>query len=58
VKLKDVAEGTSSADSEISGLTWYLYPAVKGTLTIVLDELPRDQALDIACRTNSLDKQL
>jgi len=31
---------------------------VKGTLTIVLDEVPWDQALDIVLQNNSLDKQL
>jgi type IV pilus assembly protein PilQ len=35
-----------------------LDPAVKGSLTIVLDEVPWDQALDIVMQNNSLDKQL
>jgi type IV pilus assembly protein PilQ len=35
-----------------------LDPAVKGTLTIVLDEVPWDQALDIVLQNNGLDKQL
>jgi type IV pilus secretin PilQ/predicted competence protein len=43
---------------EISGLNVVLDPAVKGTLTIVLDEVPWDQALDIVMQNNSLDKQL
>ena len=43
---------------EISGLNVVLDPAVKGTLTIVLDEVPWDQALDIVLQNNSLDKQL
>jgi type IV pilus assembly protein PilQ len=33
-------------------------PAVKGTLTIVLDDVPWDQALDIVLHNNDLDKQL
>jgi type IV pilus assembly protein PilQ len=43
---------------EISGLNVVLDPAVKGTLTIVLDEVPWDQALDIVLQNNGLDKQL
>jgi len=43
---------------EISGLNVVLDPAVKGTLTIVLDEVPWDQALDIVLANNGLDKQL
>jgi len=43
---------------EISGLNVVLDPAVKGSLTIVLDEVPWDQALDIVLQNNSLDKQL
>jgi type IV pilus assembly protein PilQ len=43
---------------EISGLNVVLDPAVKGTLTIVLDEVPWDQALDIVMQNNGLDKQL
>src|SRR2546426_7431794 len=43
---------------EISGLNVVLDPAVKGGLTIVLDEVPWDQALDIVLQNNSLDKQL
>ncbi len=38
--------------------TLVLDPAVKGSLTIVLDEVPWDQALDIVMQNNSLDKQL
>ncbi len=33
-------------------------PGVKGTLTIVLDDVPWDQALDIVLKNNDLDKQL
>jgi type IV pilus assembly protein PilQ len=43
---------------EISSLNVVLDPAVKGTLTIVLDEVPWDQALDIVLQNNGLDKQL
>lgn len=43
---------------EISGLNVVIDPAVKGTVTIVLDDVPWDQALDIVMKNNSLDKQL
>lgn len=43
---------------EISGLNIVLDPSVKGTLTIVLTDVPWDQALDIVLRNNGLDKQL
>jgi type IV pilus assembly protein PilQ len=43
---------------EISGLNVVLDPNVKGTLTIVLDEVPWDQALDIVLQNNGLEKQL
>ena len=43
---------------EISGLNVVLDPQVKGTLTIVLDEVPWDQALDIVLQNNGLEKQL
>jgi type IV pilus assembly protein PilQ len=43
---------------EISGLNVILDPNVKGTLTIVLDEVPWDQALDLVLINNGLDKQL
>jgi type IV pilus assembly protein PilQ len=43
---------------EISGLNIVVDPNVKGTLTIVLDDVPWDQALDIVLRNNGLDKQL
>ena len=43
---------------EISGLNVVVDPAVKGTLTIVLDDVPWDQALDIVLKNNELDKQL
>jgi type IV pilus secretin PilQ/predicted competence protein len=43
---------------EISGLNVVVDPNVKGTLTIVLDDVPWDQALDIVLKNNDLDKQL
>jgi type IV pilus assembly protein PilQ len=43
---------------EISGLNVVVDPSVKGNLTIVLDDVPWDQALDIVLKNNSLDKQL
>jgi type IV pilus secretin PilQ/predicted competence protein len=43
---------------EISGLNVVVDPTVKGTLTIVLDDVPWDQALDIVLRNNDLEKQL
>ena len=39
---------------EISGLNVVLDPNVKGTLTIVLDDVPWDQALDIVLKNNGL----
>src|SRR2546422_10337707 len=43
---------------EISGLNVVLDPNVKGSLTIVLDDVPWDQALDIVLKNNSLSRQL
>ena len=43
---------------EISGLNFVLDPAVEGKVTIVLDTVPWDQALDIILKNNGLDKQL
>ena len=43
---------------EISGLNVVVDPTVKGNLTIVLDDVPWDQALDIVLKNNDLDKQL
>jgi type IV pilus secretin PilQ/predicted competence protein len=43
---------------EISGLNVVVDPNVKGSLTIVLDDVPWDQALDIVLKNNDLDKQL
>jgi type IV pilus assembly protein PilQ len=59
VNLKDVdLKDFFRLIHEISGLNVVLDPNVKGTLTIVLDEVPWDQALDIVLVNNSLDKQL
>jgi type IV pilus assembly protein PilQ len=43
---------------EISGLNVVVDPAVSGKLTIVLDDVPWDQALDIVLHNNDLDKQV
>jgi type IV pilus assembly protein PilQ len=59
VNLKDVdLKDFFRLIHEISGLNVVLDPNVKGTLTIVLDEVPWDQALDIVLQNNVLDKQL
>ncbi|MFQ5668909.1 MAG: type IV pilus secretin PilQ [Acidobacteriota bacterium] len=41
---------------EISGLNFVLDPSVNGKVTIVLDNVPWDQSLDIILRNNGLDK--
>jgi type IV pilus assembly protein PilQ len=43
---------------EVSGLNVVVDPNVKGTLTIDLNDVPWDQALDIVLRDNSLAEQL
>jgi type IV pilus assembly protein PilQ len=43
---------------EISGLNVVVDPNVKGTLTIVLDDVPWDQALELVRNNNNLDKHL
>lgn len=43
---------------EISGLNVVLDPSVRGNLTLVLDRVPWDQALDLVLKNNNLDKQL
>jgi len=59
VNLKDVdLKDFFRLVHEISGLNVVVDPSVKGSLTIVLDDVPWDQALDIVMRNNSLDKQL
>ena len=59
VNLKDVdLKDFFRLVHEISGLNVVLDPAVKGNVTIVLDEVPWDQALDIVLRNNGLTKEL
>ena len=43
---------------EISGLNIVLDPDVKGSLTIFLNDVPWDQALDVVLKNNGLGKQL
>src|ERR1700692_4103085 len=43
---------------EISGLNIVLDPAVHGTVTLVLDEVPWDQGLDIVLRNNGLMQEI
>ncbi len=43
---------------EISGLNIIVDPNVTGTVTLVLDGVPWDQALDLVLRNNRLDKTL
>jgi len=42
---------------EISGLNFVLDPQVSGNVTIVLDRVPWDQALDLILKNNGLDKE-
>jgi type IV pilus assembly protein PilQ len=59
VNLKDVdLKDFFRLIHEISGLNVVLDPNVKGNLTIVLDDVPWDQALDIVLKNNDLDRQL
>jgi len=59
VNLKDVdLKDFFRLIHEISGLNVVLDPTVRGSVTIVLDEVPWDQALDIVLRNNSLSKEL
>jgi len=59
VNLKDVdLKDFFRLVHEISGLNVVLDPAVHGNVTIVLDEVPWDQALDIVLRNNGLSKEL
>ena len=59
VNLKDVdLKDFFRLVHEISGLNVVLDPSVKGSLTIVLDDVPWDQALDIVLKNNGLDRQL
>ena len=59
VNLKDVdLKDFFRLIHEISGLNVVLDPQVKGSLTIVLDDVPWDQALDIVLKNNELSRQL
>ena len=59
VNLKDVdLKDFFRLIHEISGLNVVLDPNVKGTLTIVLDDVPWDQALDIVLKNNDLARRL
>ncbi len=59
VNLKDVdLKDFFRLIHEISGLNVVLDPGVSGSLTIVLDDVPWDQALDIVLSNNNLDRQL
>ncbi len=59
VNLKDVdLKDFFRLIHEISGLNIVLDPNVKGTLTLVLDDVPWDQALDIVLQNNGLDRRL
>src|SRR5882724_1331564 len=59
VNLKDVdLKDFFRLIHEISGLNVVLDPGVSGNLTIVLDDVPWDQALDIVLANNNLDRQL
>jgi type IV pilus assembly protein PilQ len=59
VNLKDVdLKDFFRLIHEISGLNVVLDPNVKGSLTLVLDDVPWDQALDIVLKNNDLARQL
>lgn len=59
VNLKDVdLKDFFRLIHDISGLNVVLDPNVKGSLTLVLDDVPWDQALDIVLQNNGLDRQL
>jgi len=59
VNLKDVdLKDFFRLIHEISGLNVVLDPMVHGSLTIVLDDVPWDQALDIVLKNNDLSRQL
>jgi type IV pilus assembly protein PilQ len=59
VNLKDVdLKDFFRLIHEISGLNVVLDPSVRGSVTLVLDDVPWDQALDIVLRNNSLDREL
>jgi type IV pilus assembly protein PilQ len=59
VNLKDVdLKDFFRLIHDISGLNVVLDPNVHGSLTLVLDDVPWDQALDIVLQNNSLDRNL
>ncbi len=59
VNLKDVdLKDFFRLIHEISGLNVVLDPTVHGSVTLVLDEVPWDQALDIVLKNNGLNKEL
>src|SRR5258708_6488312 len=59
VNLKDVdLKDFFRLIHEISGLNVVLDPQVHGTLTVVLDDVPWDQALDIVLKNNDLAREL
>jgi type IV pilus assembly protein PilQ len=59
VNLKDVdLKDFFRLIHEISGLNVVLDPNVRGTLTLVLDDVPWDQALDIVLKNNGLEREL
>jgi type IV pilus assembly protein PilQ len=59
VNLKDVdLKDFFRLIHEISGLNVVLDPNIHGSLTIVLDDVPWDQALDIVLKNNDLSRQL
>ena len=59
VNLKDVdLKDFFRLSHEISGLNVVLDPNVHGTLTVVLDDVPWDQALDIVLKNNDLAREL
>jgi type IV pilus assembly protein PilQ len=59
VNLKDVdLKDFFRLIHEISGLNVVLDPNVHGSLTVVLDDVPWDQALDIVLKNNDLAREL
>jgi type IV pilus secretin PilQ/predicted competence protein len=59
VNLKDVdLKDFFRLIHEISGLNVVLDPSVRGNVTLVLDEVPWDQGLDIVLRNNGLTKEI
>jgi type IV pilus assembly protein PilQ len=59
VNLKDVdLKDFFRLIHEISGLNIVLDPSVRGTVTLVLDDVPWDQALDVVLHNNGLGREL